>query len=237
MKKLYSVDILEKFSVPTLSNAVESFDIIPANTGFCDTTMICRFPDMSTIVGYAITSRVSTDQPTNNILNGIDEHAYWRFISKHSGPKIAVCKDIDNPPYGAMWGEYNCNIHKALGCIGLIVEGAIRDIDGIRKLGFYCFSTSILPTHGNGVFIDYGGPVRVAGLEVKTGDLLVCDKHGVISIPQEIPLDKLVAVAAEIDSLENELFDYCQSPHFTINGLEKINDSINKRWPNKKKTK
>ncbi len=225
------LDAIRPFTVPTLANAIETFHVIPANQGYCNASMQCRFPEMGLMLGYAVTARVATDLPASQVRPGIDEPDYWRFIAAQPGPKVAVVQDIDVPPAGAMWGEWNANVHKALGCVGMLTEGAARDLEGVRKLGFQFFSTCILPTHANGAFIDYGGRVRVAGLEVQMGDLLAADQHGVILIPPAIALHELAGVAAEIDRLEAEIFAYCQSPAFTVEGLAKLNESVERRWP------
>jgi regulator of RNase E activity RraA len=183
------------------------------------------------MVGYATTARVSTDQPPSQVRPGVHEPDYWRYIASQPGPKVAVVQDIDSPPFGAMWGEWNSNVHKALGCVGMVTDGAARDIDAVKKLHFHFFSTHILPSHGYGAFIDYGGSVRVAGLTVQTGDLLVGDMHGVLMIPPEIPLKVLAQVAAEIDRLESEIFALCQSKDFSVEALEALDKSVASRWP------
>ena len=219
------------FTVPTLANAIETFGVIPTNEGYCDGRIICRYPDMPLMLGFAVTARVSTDQPPSEVRPGIHEPDYWRYIASQPGPKVAVVQDIDSPPKGAMWGEWNSNVHKALGCVGMVTEGGARDIDSVRKLNFHFFSTHIMPSHGYGAFIDYGGSVRVAGLAITPGDLLAGDMHGVILIPPEIPLLELAKAAAEIDRLESEIFALCQSRDFSVDTLEKLDQSVASRWP------
>jgi regulator of RNase E activity RraA len=225
------LDAIRRFTVPTLANAIETFGVIPSNTGYCDSSMVCRYPELPLMLGYAVTARVSTDQPQSEVRPGIHEPDYWRYIAAQPGPKVAVVQDIDCPPYGAMWGEWNANVHKALGCVGMVTGGAARDLDAVKKLNFHFFSTHILPTHAYGAFIDYGGPVRVAGLTVQTGDLLAGDMHGVLVIPSAIPLRALAQAAAEIDRLESEIFALCQSDAFSIEALEALDKSVTERWP------
>ena len=225
------LDAIHGFTVPTLANAIETFGVIPTNSGYCDGRIVCRYPDMPLMLGYAVTARVCTDQPPSEVRPGVHEPDYWRYIASQPGPKVAVVQDIDSPPKGAMWGEWNSNVHKALGCVGMVTEGGARDIDAVRKLNFHFFSTHIMPSHGYGAFIDYGGSVRVAGLAIKPGDLLAGDMHGVILIPPEIPLLELAKAAAEIDRLESEIFALCQSPDFSVEALEKLDQSVASRWP------
>lgn len=224
--------LLRRFSVPTLANAIETFEVQPANTGFCSGRMRCLFPDLPLMAGYAVTCRVSTDQPLSAARPGVAEPDYWRWLQAQPGPKVVVCQDTDSPvPKGAMWGEWNCNVHRALGCVGLVCEGAVRDLDAVHNLGFHYFATEISVSHGYGAFIDYGGQVRAAGLEVSTGDLLVGDQHGVLRVPPEISLHDLVKVAEEIDRLESEIFAFCQSPDFNLEGLIELDRSVMSRWP------
>ena len=225
------LDAIRRFTVPTLANAIETFGVIPSNEGYSDATLHCHYPHLPLMVGYAVTARVSTDQPPSAVRPRIHEPDYWRYISSQPGPKVAVVQDIDSPPKGAMWGEWNSNVHKALGCVGMVTEGAARDLDAVRKLDFHFFSTIVLPSHGYGAFIDYGGSVRVAGLVIRTGDLLVGDMHGVLLIPPEISLLELADVARKIDELESEIFALCQSPSFSVDALAELDQSVTGRWP------
>lgn len=225
------LDSIRKFTVPTLANAIETFGVIPSNEGYCNATIRCHFPDLPIMVGYAVTARVSTDQPPSAVRPPIAEADYWQWVFEQPGPKVAVVQDIDSPPRGAMWGEWNANVHKALGCVGMVTEGAARDLDGVRKLNFHFFSSHILPSHGYGMFIDYGGAVRVGGITIKPGDLLVGDQHGVLLIPPEIPLIELADVAQRIDDLESEIFRLCQSAEFSVQKLAELDRSVAERWP------
>ncbi|MGO9310003.1 MAG: RraA family protein [Spirochaetia bacterium] len=225
------LQLLRKLSVPTLANALETFKVTRPNEGCCDPSIQCRFPALPIMIGYAVTSKVTTDQPMGKFMRGIDEHEYWDFVAQLSGPKIAVCRDIDEPPLGAMWGEFNSNVHKALGCEGAIVDGAVRDLDGVEQLGFRFFSRHVHPSHGTGLFVDYGGPVRVGGLDIATGDLLAADRHGILRIPDSVSLKELAEVATEIDRLESEVFSFCKSASFSVEGLKSLDASVMKRWP------
>lgn len=125
-----------------------------------------------------------------------------------------------------MGGAWNSHGHKALGRMGMVTEGAARDLDGVASLGFHGFSTQILPTHGGGVLIEHGEPVTVAGLEIKGGDLLAGDRDGVSMIPRQIPLAELGRVAAELDRLEARIFVLCLARDFTLEELTALDAEI-----------
>ena len=222
---------LRTLTVPTLANAVEVFGVVAANTGYNSSPLMCHLPALGMCAGYAVTLHATTNRPPDVAPMPIDEPEYWRWLESINGPKIVVLEDLDDPPGGAMWGEWNANVHRALGCVGTITQGAVRDLDALERLGFHAFATSVSVAHGFGAFTGYGEPVNVAGLPVETGDLLVADLHGVLRIPPEIPIAELVAAGREIDRLESEIFAECQSPDFSVERLVKVEESVLARWP------
>merc|ERR1719352_2235311 len=55
---------------------------------------------------------------------------YRHYLASIPGPKVVIVQDLDKPRCaGAFWGEVNSSVHKALGCVGTVVDGAIRDVD------------------------------------------------------------------------------------------------------------
>jgi 4-hydroxy-4-methyl-2-oxoglutarate aldolase len=99
------LDALRALTVPTLANAVETFGVVAPNAGYNKQPLTCHFPELGTLVGYAVTAVVSTDDAPDRSLPAIDEHAYWRWLEGRVGPLVAVVEDVDDPPGGAMWGE------------------------------------------------------------------------------------------------------------------------------------
>ena len=98
-----------------------------------------------------------------------------------------MIQDIDGADvgYGAFWGEVQSNVHKALGCLGVITDGSIRDIPQWAP-GFQALAGSIGPSHAWVHAENFGGEVRVAGMTVRSDDLIHADQHGAIVIPIDI---------------------------------------------------
>ena len=225
------LDALRTLTVPTLANAVEAFGVVPPNAGYNTRPFLSDLPMNATCVGYAVTLTATTNRPPDAAPPEIDEPAYWRWLASISGPKILVLEDLDDPPGGAMLGEWNANVHRALGCVGAIVQGAIRDFPALDQLFFPVLATSLSVAHGYGRFVGYGEPVTVAGLRVETGDLVVADMHGVLRIPSEIPIADLVEAGRAIDRLESEIFSHTRSRDFSVDSLAQLQDSVLARWP------
>ena len=112
-------------------------------------------------------------------------------------PSIAVIQDLDDiVGYGAFWGEVQSNVHKALGALGVVTSGSIRDIPMIAP-GFQMLAGSIVPSHAYVHVVDFGIDVNVHGMAVRNGDLVHADRHGAVVVPA----DKIDAMKAALDGL------------------------------------
>ncbi len=93
--------------------------------------------------------------------------------------------DVGGAPV-AVWGELATHSAMIMGVNGIIIDGAIRDIDDIRDMGFPAFSRTVAPCAGEPK--GYGGigiEVVVGGQRVRTGDWIVGDESGIVVIPKE----------------------------------------------------
>ncbi|PYM79095.1 MAG: hypothetical protein DME09_22060, partial [Candidatus Rokuibacteriota bacterium] len=113
------------------------------------------------------------------------------------------------------------NIHKALGCAGVITDGAVRDLDEVRTLGFQFVAAHISVSHAYVHLVDFGLPVKVGGLWVKPGDLVHADQHGVVTIPPDLA-PKIPDAVAKIEATERRIISLCQSREFSAERLKAL---------------
>lgn len=218
---------IRRWSTCAVSNAIELFNIRPRNEGFMLPEIKCVYPESESMIGYAVTAVISAQSPEGHQVPRIE---WWKEILKVPAPRVVVIHDIDNPVVGSFWGEVNANVHKALECVGTVTDGSVRDLDEVRGLGFYFFSSCIAVSHAYVHQVEIGIPVKVGGVVVKPGDLIMGDKHGVISIPLEIARD--VPKAAQlVEDWERQVINYCKLKDFTIEGLNERWLSPRPTWP------
>jgi len=218
------LDALRSISTPTVSNAIELFNVRPKNEGFMSGEIKCIFPDMGVMVGYACTAVMLASWPDKEREESLDFRMY-EHILQIPAPRVVVVQDIDQPPcIGSLWGEVNGNIHKALGCVGVVTNGGVRDLDEVHELGFHFFAAQVIPSHAYDHLVDVGSPVKVGGLVVNPGDLIHADKHGVVVIPGEVA-SELAEAARRVEESERGLINLCKSPDFTV---EKLKDALKK---------
>jgi 4-hydroxy-4-methyl-2-oxoglutarate aldolase len=217
-----TLEALRKISTPTISNAVELFNIRPRNQGFMSPEIHCLFPDLGVMVGHAVTARFTAEQPA---AHPGSRYQLWKHILEVPEPRVLVLQDLDKPAgIGAFVGEVMATIHRRLGCIGVVTDGHVRDLDEVHALGFHFFAAGVCVSHAYVDLIDFGTPVKVGGLVVGTGDLLHGDKHGVLSVPREIA-SELPSAAARIVAREQRILGHCQSPAFDLEELKRLFES------------
>jgi 4-hydroxy-4-methyl-2-oxoglutarate aldolase len=215
------LDALQRLNTPTVSNAIETFDVRPRSEGFMDPSIRCIFPEMGVMVGYACTATIAARELAPPDLQ-VSRFEQWDNVLSIPAPRVMVIHDLDDPPaVGSYWGEVQSNIYRALGCIGTVTDGSVRDLDEVRGLGFHFFAAHVSVSHAYVHLVDFGQPVKMGGLTVHPGDLIHADQHGVLVIPHEIARD-VVAAAAEVERVERQIIDYCKSPDFDIEELKAL---------------
>jgi len=215
------LEAIQQFDTCTIANAIEQFKVRLRNEGCTRPGLHCVTKGAARVLGYAATSKVRSSNPPMTGTPYLDRTDWWTNIESLPVPRIAVIQDVDPPPgSGACVGEVHAAILKALRCIGIITNGAVRDIPAVSELGFPMFAPSVTVSHAYMHSMDHGQPVEIFGLRIRAGDLLYADCHGVVSIPLEIAAE-LPEVAARIRSKEQRIIRVCLSPGFSTEKLLK----------------
>jgi 4-hydroxy-4-methyl-2-oxoglutarate aldolase len=215
------LDALRRLDTCTVSNAIETFQLRLRNAGFADARVSCIFEDFPPLVGYAATARLRTGEPP---IAGFhhDRHEWWNSILQMPEPRIVVLQDLDEPPgVGAFLGEVQAVILRALGCVGYVTNGAVRELPLVRDSGLQLFAGSVAVSRAYAHIFDFGSKVSVGGLEVQPGDLMHGDRHGILTVPIGIA-SEIPAVAAKLRQADKEVIDFCRSPEFSVDKLRQV---------------
>lgn len=213
------IEELQRYDTPTLSNAIETFEVRPRAKGFMSSQVRCMFPTMPVVVGYAATATFRTKRPVRNEMS---QSVVWKHVETLPRPRILVLEDLDDPPgVGAQIGEVQATIYKALGCTTIITNGVVRDLAEVEASGMQLFARGSAASHANAHFTSAGGTVTVGGLTVKPGDLIHADRNGVLLIPMEIAT-RLGVAADRIIAREQGVIGWIRSPDFDLSRLEEM---------------
>ena len=217
------LDQLRKLNTCIVSNAIETFDSRLRNTGFTNSSVRCIFPELPTLVGYATTVRIRTADPPMEGHTYYARPDWWRYLQTIPEPRVVVIQDLDNRPgLGAFVGEIHANILMALGCAGIVTNGAVRGLPAIQAARFQMFAGNVSVSHAYAHVFDFGGTVEVGGMNVQPGDLIQGDLHGVQTIPREIA-DRIPAAANDILRKRQALIELCRSKGVTV---EKLREAV-----------
>jgi regulator of RNase E activity RraA len=195
VQKLLSVDS------PTVSNAIERFKVRPRREGFMGPQIVCRFPELGPVVGFATTCTI-VEYDEQFPPDPVERFKWLESIAKSPKPCVSVVKDMcHRKGWYSHWGEIVGTQVQVLGASAIITDGAVRDLEALKNIGMKVWSEHVVVSHGH---IDVGLaniPIEVGGLVVNPGDLLHADCNGVVAIPLDI-LDELPKAIDEV--LDNE---------------------------------
>jgi len=214
------LDALRRIDSCTLANAIETFRVRLRNEGFASGSLRCLFPEFQPMVGYAVTVKIrGASPPVTGASTYLEDTAWWDYILSVPAPRVIVVQDVSSARgRGALLGEVHVSILRALGCIGAVTDGAVRDVEAVQELGFQFFAAALSVSHSYVHIVETGQPVQIDGLTINSGDLLHGDLHGLQSIPDEI-VTELPEVAAKITARERRLIALAQKPDVSIEQL------------------
>ena len=207
---------LAMFDTPTVCNAIEVIGGARRDTGFTCQTMIPSQQNIVPFVGRAKTAKLSSVKR-----EGVGDMAkrmkYYRYVSEQHA--VVVIEDIDQPAgLGAFWGEVNSAVHAALGLIGVVTNGSMRDLEGIDKR-LPILAGAITPSHAFVEIEEQDVPVEVLGMKVEPNAIVHADRHGAVVIPDDMA-SKLADAAAQLQKREKDILDVAAASTMSMDLLE-----------------
>ena len=108
----------------------------------------------------------------------------------------------------AIWGELLTTAAINRGCVGAIIDGAVRDIHKISKMNFpvYAQGSSPYDSQNRQHVIAIDTQVEIGGVPIQSGDLIFADQDGIVVVPQEIEAQAIKAAFAKVSG-ENRTRD------------------------------
>jgi len=214
-------EFLQSIDTPTVCNLLEI--VAPERRGFGYTVrhLHCPFPDLPPMVGFAktVTMRAKDKVPLGEAGYMNKRLDYLDYVAAAPHPSIVVIKDLDDPVgYGAFWGEVQSNVHQALGCLGTITNGSIRDIPMIPP-GFQMLAGSIAPSHAYVHVVDFGIAVNVHGMAVRSGDFIHADRHGAVVVPVD-RIDAMMAANDGLSQREAKIIGAARAPGASVESIK-----------------
>ncbi len=214
-------EFLRSIDTPTVCNLVEIVTPARRGAGYTARHLHCPFPDLPPMVAFARTVTIKAKDAfgmgdAGYIQRRLD---YLDYVAAEPRPTVMVIEDLDDDPgYGAFWGEVQSNVHQALGCLGTITNGSVRDIPMIPP-GFQMLAGSIGPSHAYVHMVDYGGEVHVHGMTVRSNDLIHADRHGAVVVPAD-KIGEMKTALVGLAEREAKIIKAARAPDMTVEKLK-----------------
>jgi regulator of RNase E activity RraA len=215
---------LRKFDTATICNVVATYPgsdiclkLYDAWYGeyYTDQTLRCMYPELGPLCGYAATawySEASADYTT------LDRWALPDHLDATKKPVILVAKQTYPPELINLSGLFGGNMtaqFKALGVVGVVTDGPMRDYEEIREMRVQYLATGLTSGHGPLALRGVNIPVKVAGMAVMPGDIVHMDVCGACKFPAS-KLQKVLENARELRRREIEQQKMFQDPSFSL---------------------
>src|SRR5207247_1406482 len=182
---------LEKLGVDYLNMHVSIDEQMIARTRTEEMTgLVPRIKHGTKLVGRAVTVKTA-DGDWAKPVEAIDR----------AKPGDVIVIDVGGGPT-AVWGELASNSCLVKGVEGVVIDGAVRDLDTILELNFPCFSRHVAPHAGEPKGLgEIGSEIECGGQKVHAGDWIVGDESGILVVPQDQAVEM---VNRAVDVLERE---------------------------------
>jgi regulator of RNase E activity RraA len=209
---------LRSIDSPTIANAVETFNVRDRCDGFVGGAIQCQFPDLGVMVGRALTVTMS-----NSYGPPASRSGYWRMwdaLEAMEGPVVLAIADGSGATHRVAYsGEIMASLAKRLGAVGMVTDGALRDVDEVHAMGFHYFMKYAVVSHANFEITSVGDPIVLDGERIHTGDLLHGDRNGIVVIPESV-LPGLQDAVAGIRTGEAADMAYIRGADFSLSDLK-----------------
>jgi 4-hydroxy-4-methyl-2-oxoglutarate aldolase len=182
---------LQGLGTAAVSDAMDRLEITGQASG------IIRLSGQGTIAGQAFTvAYEAVDDDGGTVGDYIDD------VEPGSVVVLANAGRVDC----TVWGGLLSAVASRRGVTGTVIDGACRDVQQARDLGYHLYARSNWMRTGKGrVRVrDYNVPVEVGGIDVGPGDLIMGDADGVVAVPAHLA-SSVITVAAEITDAETAI--------------------------------
>jgi regulator of RNase E activity RraA len=172
----------------------------------------------SKFAGFALTVHLKKDEnedpaALNGMLSAIDEGA------RNSVYVMQVDEGADIAGMGGLMGT----AMSARNFSGAVIDGGVRDVAYLTKIGFPVFATGIVPSTSVHHYRFAGAniPIQCDGVTVRPGDIVVADADGVAAVPRE-SAEKVLALAQQLDFKEHSMYPIIERARSIMEGVKQL---------------
>jgi regulator of RNase E activity RraA len=169
--------------------------------------------------GFARTVLLKKDEGNRdpNALNGM-----LAAIDEGSADSVYVMKVEDGEDIAGMGGLMGTAM-SSRGYTGAIIDGGVRDVAYLRKIGFPVYATGIVPSTSVHHYRFAGSqiPLVCDGVAVNAGDIITADSDGVVVVPRS-EAQQVLALAQQMDFKEHSMYAVIEQTRSILEAVKKF---------------
>jgi regulator of RNase E activity RraA len=208
--------LIESFRHVEVASVSDALEQILRKKMYMTHRMRPIFP--SKFAGFALTVHLKKDEnddpaALNGMLSAIDEG------SRNSVYVMQVDDGVDIAGMGGLMGT----AMSARNFSGAVIDGGVRDVAYLQKIGFPVFATGIVPSTSVHHYRFSAANVAVVcdGVPVRAGDIVVADADGVAIVPRE-SAEKVLALAQELDYKEHSMYSIIEKTRSIVEAVKQL---------------
>jgi regulator of RNase E activity RraA len=196
-------EIIEKFKKYSTCNVSDALDKLRLKSGIWG---IRPFYECEKLVGTALTMRLTAEGMTKN-----ESHIGADVIEMGGKGDVIVIDNAGRTDQNC-WGGILSVAAIQKGIEGVIIDGAFRDVDEIKKYKYPIYARGVIPRTARGRFMQesFNKIIQVGGVQVRPGDIVMADENGVVVVPKE-KAEEVLEVTEEFFQKEENIIAQLKS--------------------------
>ena len=194
---------LADFDTALIANTVGFIDQTPVHEWYMGGSIQSMTPTVGPTVGVAMTLEIDSSTP-NNRAEPENYYEILKRIQANPEPVVLVIKAVGSrPDHECVLGDGMAKMLHSVGCVGVVTDGGVRDIEGILTVPFGLYAKQRTIHHTNVRYTAHSRPVEVGGITITPGDVIHANIGGVMKIPPAC-LPNLAEASIRMRAFEHE---------------------------------
>lgn len=194
---------LADFDTALIANTVGHIDPTPVHEWYMGGSIVSLTPTIGPTVGVAMTVDIDSSSPGNRPEPADVYYDLLKAIQKSPDPVVLIIKAVGSrPDHECVLGDGMAKMLHSVGCVGVVTDGGVRDIEGILTVPFGVYARGRTIHHCHVRYTRFNHPVEIGGITVSPGEVIHANVGGVIKVPATA-LARLPKAAGEMRAFEH----------------------------------